>query len=251
MGIEGWNCNIVIMKKHLIVIYFFLAVYTFNCCKYHNKPVCQWGIQKVFPGKKQLQLAKAIQKNDIEGIKKSLQEGASINYVGFAKITPLAWAALTDSMISYKTLLEMKPDLDGEEVQNYGILYHIIDYNLKPEYADLAIQYGANPNNDSPRGPLITLLIEPKQREILKIFLKRGVDINTKGVGGYTILHESAMWGDYDTTWYVLNHGADYKIKGDNGTSFMDIMQDGPIDKVNDQETYKTKIMDWLSKHSK
>jgi len=201
----------------------------------------------VFKDKKVRKLVKAIQNGDIKEIRKSVNEGVLINYVGEGGITPLAWAALSNNKESFKELIKLGADVNNKASPKYSLLYIIVNYELPSEFAELALQYGADPNCDTPGGPLITITYHPKTINILKMLLKAGVDIDTKRAGGYTLLHESAFVGYYETTWFLLNNGADYTKTGDNGTTLLDIIEmNNQAPDLDNQTVYREKILSWL-----
>lgn len=93
---------------------------------------------------------------------------------------------------------------------------------------DVAVAPAADPNttlsvtaNKSKEEASTTYLKEEISKQnidiaFVKELIKSGANVNTKNNDGCSLLHFAAMWGNYDLTDYLLQHGADVNVQDAN-----------------------------------
>ncbi len=105
-----------------------------------------------------------------------------------------------------------------DEISNlpYEFLRRMLRKALNKEKADF--NYTDADNNPALRW---AAQFEPK---FAKLLIDAGADVNQKGQGGITPLHEAALHGNEDVVKLLLNNNADPSLKADNGNTPLDTL---------------------------
>ncbi|WP_333023292.1 ankyrin repeat domain-containing protein [Wolbachia endosymbiont of Pentidionis agamae] len=91
-------------------------------------------------------------------------------------------------------------------------------------------------------GHLTKITTDDERMKLLDTLLKSGVDINIRGKRGNTPLHNAAYLLSYDTVLFLIERGANFKIKNDDGKLPLDLAES----KFSHDRTSKEKIVNYL-----
>ncbi|MDP0491325.1 MAG: ankyrin repeat domain-containing protein [Verrucomicrobiota bacterium JB023] len=172
--------------------------------------------EKYFIIPAQVELAKAVIKQDLQGIDAAIAKGANVNKVGKEEMTPLAWAFSKQKKASFQRLLEKgaNPNFktkkvawnnDGRSVMQFAALAE------DPDYLKLVLKYGGNPNAPSKaRGrTIIYTSIKNHRTQNIKTLVEFGADINHQDEAGFTPIMAAKSLTKYDLVFLLMNLGAD------------------------------------------
>lgn len=189
--------------------------------------------EQYFSEPQQIELARAVSKDDIKAVDNAIDKGADVNKIGKEEMTPLAWAFAKQNKASFQRLLEKGADPnfmtskvawnnEGQSVMQFAALSEDSDY------LRLALQYGGNPNapDSLPGRTIIYTAIRNNRPENIKILAKNGGHINYKDNTGFTPLMYSVFNTKYDIAYLILKLGANPEIKTPRGQTIADIISE-------------------------
>lgn len=136
------------------------------------------------------ELLKEVFSGNKEGIKRLLNSGVDVNYMGEMGQAPIHAAMQYGDIEDVKLLLQ-----------------HGADVKLKDENGESPIHYA----------------MWYKNVEYFKMLLDRGADINSKGNNGFTPLHYSALYDKIEFASFLVDKGADVNVKNDEGKRPIDL----------------------------
>ncbi|SUT95136.1 Ankyrin repeats (3 copies) [[Actinobacillus] rossii] len=196
---------------------------------------------------KNLDMAKAIYRNDINKVEKLLKEGIDINEVSEENtMTYLFYSVMLDNRFEIAELL-LKHNADPNKVSKalsnskkyefYYLPLTSVSTNKPIKYMELLLKYGANPNyfyrdntgdialnampaiNAAVRSAYILWEWDRKDfmndiKARIELLLKYGADINSIGSMGKTVVE----WADSnpEIVLYLMDKGADHRLYGKN-----------------------------------
>lgn len=186
-----------------------------------------WVAEKFFADTKVIELCRAIEANDLEGIQRAIDNGADVNTLGKDNITPLLWAVPENHPERMKILLEAGANPNICIKSNLGIPWMFVGGDSVThmaarsafDYFDLVFDHGGDPKfpSGTNQNPPIFSVIEAglsakeKKRRIEKL-VKLGADINQPGSdysgGTPPILAAVSFGGQYDLAMFLLELGA-------------------------------------------
>ncbi len=181
-------------------------------------------------------LMSAVKSKDLELAKAAIAKGANVNSYVDGNL-PLGIAAAQADYEMANLLLHNGADAEGWfDTSNNQHHYYIFTCELKmiPFFLD----WGVSPNIRDDYGlSLIHIILSPNsngylftdRQQLLQYLINKGVDINAKvktqclGYSkGETALMKAASTGDEQSLRILLNAGANYKLKDDNGCTALD-----------------------------
>jgi ankyrin repeat protein len=135
-----------------------------------------------------------------------IQHGANINQKNSDGATPLYFAALHSHVDAYKLLLSLGADFDFTDHKK---LLSCVITNGNIELINDLLERGAKLN--APPGERTPLMeaASTGNPETVKIFLAKGVEINSVTTYGVTALSEACLSGSFETVKLLLINGAD------------------------------------------
>jgi ankyrin repeat protein len=158
-------------------------------------------------------------------------------------VTPLFFAYAVSQKKAMVTLLEngADPNLRITSPQAQPTMLNrsvvtIVSGTPDNEYLKILLDHGGDINaKDSDHEPILIGMIfeEPPNYEGMNLLLDRGADINATDSSGSTLLHIMARLSDYEHVYYMLQRGADFRIKTIGG---FDLSNDVFNTKVNKEE---------------
>jgi hypothetical protein len=191
-------------------------------------------------------LEKAINKGDVEAVKKYIQKGADTNFVNRREETALQCAISSRNIEILKILLNSRADVNKKDrLSDVTPLHHLLltsADNRPPapddwddlEAARLLLEQGANPNVCGWDKTPLLIAAEQENEEMVDLLLSYGADINQVGrlvpsLSGYSALHYAAEKGDTKLALLLLDKGADVNIKGTGDISPLHLASSGPM----------------------
>jgi len=170
-----------------------------------------------FTNKQVLSLILAAEKGNVETIKELVAAGVNINTIGEGGITPLTWAILSNNYNGISGLLNNGADPNLSSAR-YGSVVALAAGGEDIEILEALLKHGGDPDSFNYRGrtPLLTSIGQHRWNN-MRLLLKYGGDINKLDIHqNFTPLILAASHGQYEQVYYLLTHGADYKVKDRN-----------------------------------
>ena len=209
-------------------------------------------LETMFPNEDARALAKAAGKGKIKKVEELVKSGVDVDARGTQGATPLFWAMANYK--GFKRLLELGADPnivygDGNTVIHMAV-------RLKDSrFLEALLEHGANPNlkvesvgkwKTLGHTPIFDALSQGKDR--VDLLLSAGADLNAKGNFGTTPVMSAVGRGDFEIAYYLLEQGADYRIKNDAGETLASRVADtiGALRPGSDAVKWQTKVIDWL-----
>ncbi|KAK5650871.1 hypothetical protein RI129_001900 [Pyrocoelia pectoralis] len=149
-----------------------------------------------------------------------LERGANINSKDQDGNTPTHKAVLFNYPNILKMLIQRKADINiPNDAGEFPLLTAVTN-----EYLDLVqilVEGNAIINccNDTNKNPL-AVAIRQDNTAILKLFFEKGVKANDK-IGGAPLLQLAVLNASVDVTRFLLEHGADYTFKTEDGETLL------------------------------
>lgn len=173
-------------------------------------------------------LALAAIKDDVEGVKRFLKDGADVNGEAYAMGTPLKAAVDRDKLAMIRVLVS-----NGANINPPGepMLFDAIDHG-KPETVKLLVELGADVNrawqHDTPLGVAARM----GKADLVKLLLDAKADPHPQGgVGGplhpTTLLNVAAASGDLETFNLIRPHFADLTPQDEQGENALHAVCEG------------------------
>jgi ankyrin repeat protein len=258
------------------VVFFLVCILIYSCNNREevvDKSKLLGNDYRLFQNTPAWELAKAVEDEDESKINEILAKNKElINYQESKFGSNLLLLTIRNQQYNpFKILLEYKPNL---EIHNsYDGSSAIIEaceykaYDIK--FVELLIKKGANVNDaqvdigkeGKTKTPLM-VAVKTGKLNLVELLVKSGADINYQNEYGQSALSESIMVNRYNTAYFLLQKGADYKRPifyrpdysipvekqdlNDKGKPMYitDVLQEAPSDYDNDK--YKLSIIDFL-----
>ena len=121
------------------------------------------------------------------------RNGSSVGPRGLSEVTPLHCAALNGDLEMVQVLLEYSVDVDCPNV-----------------FGSTPLNYASrNGHRNDPR--------------VARLLIERGADPNTRGLEGFTPLHQASEAGRIEIARLLIEHGANVEAKNDYGKTPLDV----------------------------
>lgn len=214
-------------------------------------------------------LSEAARAGDVELVRKRLKEGYPVCIRNEAGMTPLHLAVQNGRTAAARLLISRGADVlakdkqgrlpidltENEEIK--ALLKEAEKVRTKEleVFADIKrggtkklhemLARGMSPDVISEDGTSCILIeaVCSRNNEAVRILLKAGAKLSTKGVGGKTALHIAAGNGDVETTQLLLKAGADPMEQSENGsTALHEAVWAGRVDAVRALLPYYKKV---------
>ena len=203
-------------------------------------------LETMFPEESVRALAKAAGKGRVKTVEELANSGVDVNASGTNGATPLFWAM--NNYKGFKKLLELGADPnvvygDGGTVMHWAV-------RMKDNrFLEEALKHGANPNivvkgsmfEDTPIFRALSQGIEK-----VEILLDAGANINAQDGFGWTPVMDAMIGIRSDLVIYLLERGADYKIKTNEGSTLANIVADKEGMLTPQGELERLKVVEWL-----
>jgi len=186
--------------------------------------------QDYFNAPLQIELAEAIEREDIERMQRAINSGADVNAVGKEEMRPLFWAMSKQKLTAFKFLLDKgastNPAMTFEDSgrrRTVGAI-EMAAIMENPEYLRALLDHRADPNalmNNS-KEPVIFRAVMHQRLENLKLLVEHGANVNQQDTSGMTALATAVNISAYQIALYLLRTGADPTLATNWGASAVD-----------------------------
>ena len=190
-----------------------------------------------------LELARAIVEDDTAKIQVAIRSGADPNYCGREGVTPLIFAYAVGKKKAMVTLLENRANPNQRITAPHApptmrdqTAVTIIAGSRDNEYLEILLDHGGDVNaKDSDHRPILIEMVsvEPSNYEGMKMLIERGADMNATDSAGHSLLMNLALFSDFEHVYYMLQRGADFRLKDIGG---FDISSDVFNTKINKEK---------------
>ena len=203
-------------------------------------------------------LANAITAADSERIRKLVADGVDVNARGKDDVTPLIWCVGENNKAAFEQLLTAGAD-SSRPYRWYGsIFFFLASSRRDADWLSTCLRHGADPNlvrQGDKRTPIYGA-IGSRRKENLDVLIEAGADLNYQDASGATPLVYAASLNWFDSVYYLLQAGANYKLKTNPG-NMIDGKSSGSRDlayhlidtTVSPQHAlagWREKVVDWL-----
>ena len=190
--------------------------------------------EEYFSNPKDIELCRAIRKNDIAGMRQAVAEGADVNAIGVGNVTPLLWAFFDNKLERFQWLLEhganpnvfCEIDFCSAGFSSKGLaVTHEASKTSFPGYFEAVFKNGGDPNlmrKDHepllPGNPLFmnlrAVIDADKKIEHIKILAAKGADMNyIDPVGNNAAMKSVTLEGNYRIILCLLNAGTSHRTR--------------------------------------
>jgi hypothetical protein len=172
----------------------------------------------------QLELAQAIERGDMEQIKR-LAPKTDLNTPGRKNMTMLFFA-LQEALQRDPKRLAIATEVvkaganPMQEVPNYGDPLGVVLNSSHPEFLRALLDGGVDPNFVSEGDPLIFYVTSESTFDSLKLLVERGANVNKRDSLRNSALYQALVSYALDQIDYLLDHGANPNTYNINGLSF-------------------------------
>jgi ankyrin repeat protein len=235
------------------------ALMVILCCTYlgcsRNPTAGRAG--KYFSDPQMVALAEVVSQGDVQQIDKLVAQGADVNARGKDGLTLLMWALISENKASFKRLLEHGADPNLYIAGHYLAGFHTVTkatagIGNSSEWLEMALQHGGDPNLVTSITPKDTetpifAAIESRRKQNLDLLIKAGADLNHQDHRGTTPMVYAAGMMYYDSAYYLLEAGADFRIMERNGFDVACEAVETTVDPRSDLERWRQKLLNALN----
>lgn len=162
-------------------------------------------------------LMQAIEKGDLDLVKKLVHEGTSINVKLFNGMQPIHEATADGQVDIAKYLLESGADVNSKMANDITPMFIAIE-TQNVDIAKLLISKGAQYS-----GRDISTAIFKDDLDIIKLLVTTPELANLNGRNNMTLLHVAAMTGRPAIVQYLIDQGAKVDVKNSKGDTPLDL----------------------------
>ncbi|MDM5065451.1 hypothetical protein OB934_22065 [Aeromonas salmonicida] len=196
-----------------------------------------------------VKVLEAIQRGDEVAARRQIAQGVDLNIQDEEGITPLLWLILETK--DYKAVeLALKVGADPNYKDGFGDnAVCSVAGSKYPELLQVVLDAGGDPNSlDRNSEPAIFNAIGETRWADIKLLVERGADLNlTDGPGRNSALY-GAFINQYEVVYWLLQHGADFRIRAAVGADLAYIVEDSLslMDKSSPQYPWALKVKQFL-----
>ena len=164
-----------------------------------------------------LEVAQAVDSQDIEKIKQLASQLDDINARGEHGVTLLVYAVIANKLDAIKVLMELgsDPSIDVPDQGNAG---YISMWHSDAKALEVLLQSGMDPNLNEEGDPLIFHTHNIDESNSLPVLVKYGADVNALNEKGETPIF-GMLSVQFKNALYLLDHGADGHYVTSSGIS--------------------------------
>lgn len=222
------------------------SAFMLSACNAAGSPVSKMNAEEFFSTPALLEFAEAAAKGKTRKLDQLLKQGVGLNARGKDDMTPLLWTMLKKNKAGFRYLLEHGADPNvqisagtnsGQSVMSFSALAD------DPEYLDLVLQHGGNPNLIDPKRGITPIFQSIHSYNVSNVrrLIAAGANLNFIGTRGQTPAIEAAIISQHEMVFYILKAGADPTIKDNLKATVIDWVTSDRIDP-------KSKVSEWRAK---
>lgn len=167
-------------------------------------------------------LLTAAESSDLQGVQDALENGAIVDAVDIAGITPLMMASAYGNIDIVALLVSKGANVNANvnAVDNYGVTALMFASNHgHKDIVELLITKGANVNAVSEEGTALMFASNGGDKDIVELLISKGANVNAVTIGGFTALMRASMNGQKDIGELLISKGANVNAVAKDGTT--------------------------------
>ena len=212
---------------------------------------CASQASKYFSDGTTLQVANAAANGNAAKVQALRDGGADINAQGKDGVTPLLWALAQGNKIGVQKLLELGAN-PNHQTDDGDSMMSLASQMRDSDFLKLALKYGGNPNLKMTHYPYTPLMqaIGPENFENITLLVEAGADVNYQDpITGDTPVISAADLNQYDIVYYLIQQGADYRLKNKFGNTIVFAIEHNNIDPYSTGFKWRQKVIEFLESH--
>jgi len=160
------------------------------------------------------ELFESVKGNDIDKVKKLIEQGVNINAEDYIGWRPLHWAVHKGNINITELLVKAGAEINSKTKTQCDTPLHIAAWENYPDIAKLLIKHGADLNAENMYGIApIHYVVQHNNPEVVDFFIKNGADVNARDKCGWTPLHYVIHQNYPKVAEILLKHGADLSLR--------------------------------------
>lgn len=179
-----------------------------------------------FANPKEKMFVRAVADGNTGPVKQLAAQGVNLNAIGAYENTPLRVALQTGRLESVICLLRLGASPNFRTPAGVAAAKVAITAQENPEFLQVLLDYGLDPNLKSENVPLIFFAVSEGRWQHYDILLAKGADVNSRNENGSSLLLDLVMQMEYDRAKDLLLKGADFGVKSMHGLNVLDELVD-------------------------
>lgn len=206
-------------RLHLLLACF--GFWALAACSHGQGPIMKQSAAENFFDGRPLELAKAIERNDIPALR-TYAVGVDLAAAGRKEMT-LLWYALVGmgapNLDAVKTLISLGVDPDTQITQGLGSALDYAFLSKETQILQAMLDGGLSPNHKSPRHKLMLQRAVAASMAHTRLLVERGTNIDARDSVGGTALHTAVNVNNPEVALYLVRQGANFNTAKGNGAS--------------------------------
>jgi hypothetical protein len=178
-------------------------------------------------------LAIALEGDDQSAVGAAIAAGADVNAAGTAGFRLLFWTMVRDNLTGFESLLKHGADWNADYLEpkflpDDSYRHTVLELAVggrNPKWLQALLRQGMSPDyashpDDGSR--LIFYAERADSASSIRTLVEAGADLDCRDSSGYTPLVRSMMGCEYNTTWLLLDLGADPTVQDHQGKTLAD-----------------------------
>lgn len=185
-----------------------LAWASFGCAIGQGKPMKKYYPPTEFFQGKELELARAIEREDVTEIR-TLAVGVDLNTKARQDMTLLIYAMMNEKFVSVSELVRLGAKPDENIIEGIGTALDYAFHNKDLRYLRVLLDGGLSPDHRSPdRKLMLQRAVIDGSFEHVEFLVGRGANVNLRDSIGGTALHKAINTNQTEIAQYLVLRGA-------------------------------------------
>jgi hypothetical protein len=210
--------------------------------------------QNVFEDPRIALLIEAAEKGMSDEIDRLVSDGVDVNAVSTEGMTLLEWMIQVRNKRVFQHLLVLgaNPNMQASDDGSSPISL-AAEIEDDSDWLKLVLQHDGNPNLVNPTDDLLSGKTTPifnairsRRKENLELLIQAGAKLNHQDSDGYTPILFAAGMNWYDSVFYLLKAGADFRIKDKHGFDLGYRVVHSTVDPAHELGSWREKVHRFL-----
>lgn len=236
------------MRLATVVLCGCVAAAAFGC----DRP---GAFEKMLPREIDRRLLRAAIEGDTEEMDAAVKDGADPNASAKLGTSLLKMTYACGNKEGFEHLLKLGADPHHADNNGMRVIHHVAGNRADDaDWIKMILKHGGDPNITFPEGDWtyngpdtpITSACSARNLEAVKVLAAEGADLNSIGTRGRSVAVWSSHIGSPVTTKFLLESGADWTVRDDDGVSVAEAELHREYDAVTEPE--RAAAHDWILK---